>query len=311
MYFCKKSFESINNLIKIMNRRQFINRSAALMVAGVLANQHLFAAAAAKHNKGRIGIQLYSVNKELSTDFMGTLKKLSDMGYSMVEPYGFTSDDFVCHTMKELSKITNDMGMAISGSHIWSNISIENPGDKEWDFWKNCAQIVKSGGGDWAIQSSLPKVETMDDLKRVVSYFNHAGEICKQGGVKFGFHNHTESFDKIDGEMILDFLIKNTEPGLVSFQMDLGHTVNGGGDCVHYLRDYPGRILLWHASDFDKASRKYTNDGKGDVPYKALFDLAKSSGLERLIVEQETAGDIFESCKADFDYLKQFKWTKV
>jgi len=292
-----------------MNRRQFINRSAALLAAGSIPLTSF--SFAAKANKGRIGIQLYSIKDELAKDFKGSLKKLSDMGYSIVEPYGFTTDNFFGHTMKELSNIVNDMGMTISGSHIWSSISVKNPTDKEWDFWKNCSGYVKSGGGKWAIQSSLPKVQTLDDLKQVISYFNRAAEICKQNGVKFAFHNHTEVFAKIEGEMILDYLVKNTDPKLVFFQLDLGHTVNGGGDCLRIIRGYPKRITLWHASDFDAASRKYTDVGKGSVPYPALFDLAKSSGLEQLIVEQETAGDIFASCKADFDYLKQFKWTKV
>jgi sugar phosphate isomerase/epimerase len=271
----------------------------------------MLAATMAKSNKGRIGIQLYSVKNELPKDFVGTLKKLSDIGYSSVEPYGFAKDDFFGHTMKELSAIVKDMGMSVSGSHIWWNINVNNPAEKEWDFWKSCSGTLKSGGAKWAVLSSIPKVQSLDDLKRITSYFNRAAEICKKGGVKFGFHNHYAEFQKVDGEIILDYLIKNTDPKSVFFQMDLGHTVNGGGDCIRYMRDYPGRIPLWHASDFDAASRQYTDVGKGSVPYKALFDLAKTSGLEQLTVEQETKGDIFASCKVDFDYLKQFKWTKA
>ena len=293
-----------------MNRRQFINRSAALLAVGSIAGQGMYSCSSDKTNKGRIGIQLYSIKDELAKDFTGSLKKLSDIGYSSVEPYGFTKDDFFGHTMKELSNIVKDMGMTISGSHIWSSISVNNPTEKEWDFWKNVAGIMKSGGGKCAVQSSLPKAETVDDLKRIVSYFNHAGEICKEEGVKFAFHNHTEVFSEIEGELILDYLINNTDPELVFFQMDWGHTVNGGGDCLRILRDFPKRIALWHASDFDAKSRKYTEVGKGSVPYKAMFELADLA-LEQLIVEQETAGDIFDSCKVDFDYLKQFKWTKV
>jgi len=157
----------------------------------------------------------------------------------------------------------------------------------------------------------LPEAQTLDDLKRVVAYFNRAGEICRQGGVKFGFHNHHKEFGKIEGETILDFLIQNTDPELVSFQLDMGHVVNGGGDCVHYLRNYPKRIPLWHASDFDAANRRYTELGKGSVAYPTLFDLVETSGLEQLTVEQEAGEDIFKSLKVDFDYLKQFGWTKV
>jgi sugar phosphate isomerase/epimerase len=282
-----------------------------LLAAGSILGQQACVGVAAKSNRGRIGIQLYSVKDDLPKDFLGTLKKLSDIGYSFVEPYGFTTDDFFGHTMKDLSNIVKDMGMTVSGSHIWADISVSDSTGKEWDFWKNSAGIIKSGNAEWAILSSVPEIQTLDDLKRTVAYFNHAGEVCKAGDVKFGFHNHYDEFREVEGEMILDFLIKNTDPQLVSFQLDLGHVVNGGGDCLHYLRNYPGRIKLWHASDFDTANKTYIEAGKGNVPYPELFDLAESSGLERLIVEQETESDIFASCKADFDYLKQYKWTKV
>ena len=93
--------------------------------------------------------------------------------------------------------------------------------------------------------------------------------------------------------------------------MDLGHTVHGDADCVRYAHDFSDRIPLWHASDYDTANKKPVEVGKGNVPYKALFNLTKTGGLKQLTVEQETGGDIFASCKNCFDYLKQFKWTKV
>ena len=297
-----------------MNRRQFISRSAAVLAAGSIANQQLLAGTTAKQNKGRIGIQLYSIRNDLPKDFVGSLKKLSDIGYSLVEPYGFSGGTFLNHTMKSLSVLVKDLGMSISGSHVSGRILPENTNAPEWDAWKKTADELKSGGGTWVIQASFPgniKGATMDVLKRAVEHFNRAGEICKKAGVKYAYHNHDAEMGKVDGVVILDYLIKNTDPKLVSFQLDLGHVVNGGGDCVHYLSNYPERIPLWHASDFDATTRKYTDVGKGSVPYKTLFDLPKSGGLKQLTVEQETEGDIFASCKADFDYLKQFKWTQV
>ena len=294
-----------------MNRRQFISRSAALLALSGVAGQQAFASIAAKPNKGRIGVQLYSVRNELPKDFEGTLKKLSAMGYSAIEPYGFRNDKFFGHTMKELSIILKDMGMTISGTHTGSGILPEDVNAPEWDFWKKRAEYLKSGGGKWAVQASFPGAKSIDDLKRVAAHLNRVGEVCKKGGVKFAYHNHSEELKKIDGEVILEYLIKNTDPKLVFFQLDMGHVVNGGGDCISYLRNFPKRIPLWHASDFDAASRVYTDVGKGSVPYATLFDLAKSSGLEVLTVEQETIDNIFDSLKFNFDYLKQFKWTKV
>ena len=295
-----------------MNRRQFISKSAAALALGSVAGQHAFAAMSVEPNKGRIGIQLYSIKDELPKDFEGSLKKLSAMGYSEVEPYGLFGEKFLNRvTMKELSDMVKDMGMTISGTHTGSGLLSGDINAPEWDFWKKCAEYIKSGGGKWAIQASFPRANSIDDLKRIAAHFNRVGEVCRKGGIKFAFHNHNTEFREIDGGVIIDYILKNTDPKLVFMQLDMGHTVNGGADCVRYVRDFPGRIPLWHASDFDAESRTYTEVGKGSVPYAALFDLADSSGLEVLTVEQETGGDIFATCKANFDYLKQFKWTKV
>ena len=124
-----------------MNRRNFISKSATLLVLGGVAGKQAFAAPfeAAKANKGRIGIQLYSVKDELPKDFMGTLKKLSDIGYSSVEPYGYNGEKFFDRTMKELSDILKDMGMTISSVHTGSKILPADTNSKEWDFWKKCS----------------------------------------------------------------------------------------------------------------------------------------------------------------------------
>ena len=233
------------------------------------------------------------------------------MGYSAVEIYGLKEGKFFNRPIKEVNNMLKDMGMSISSTHTGSSVLPEDTNAKEWDLWKECAASLKSVGAKWAVQAGYPGAKTVDDLKRIAAHFNRVGEVCKKGGVKFAYHNHDAELRKLDGEVILEFLIKNTDPKLVSFQLDMGHVVNGGGDCVQLLRSYSKRIPLWHASDFDKPNRKYVGLGKGSVPYPALFDLAKSSGLELLTVEQENEVDTFALCKQDFDYLKQFKWTKV
>ena len=298
-----------------MNRRQFINKSAAVLAAGsLIANQEIFAASAApKLNKGRIGIQLYSVRDDLPKDFEGTLKKLSNIGYSQIETYGFNGDKFLNRiTMKELSVLVNGMGMSIASTHCGSRMLPDDTNAPEWDNWKKICEQLKEGGGKWAVLSSLPtRGDSMDALKRISAQFNLMGEVCRQKGVKLAFHNHAEVFGRIEGEVAIEYLIKNADPNLVFFQLDLGHTINGGGHILNLLRTYPGRIPLWHASDFDAGIREYTGLGEGSVPYKRLFDLPDTGGLELLTVEQERQGDIFSMCKADFDFLKQFKWTGV
>jgi len=296
-----------------MNRRQFISRSATALALSSLVSHRAFASMTSLPNKGRIGIQLYSVRNELPNDFLGTLKKLSDMGYSQVEPYGFNSDKFFDYTMKDLSKVVGDLGMTITSTHTGSGLLPEDTNAPEWDFWKKRAEYLLSGGGKFAVQSSFPggRNPTIDQLKRIAAFFNRAGEVCKKGGIRFGYHNHHSEFAKVEGEVILEYLVKNTDPELVFFQLDMGHTVNGGGDCYQLLSTYPKRFPMWHASDYHAINKTYTLLGKGSVPYPTLFEIAESSGLEILTIEQETEHETLAACKSDFDYMKQFKWTGV
>ena len=290
-----------------MNRRQFINRSAALLAIGSIAGQNACSTTSAR----RIGIQLYSVRNDLPVDFEGTLRKISEMGYSSVETYGLNEDKFFNYTMKDFRALISDMGMSISGTHAGSRILPEDTNEPEWDYWKKLAETLKTVDAGWAVQAGFPGAGTIDDLKRIAEHFNRVGEICRQGGVKFAYHNHHRELGKIDDVVILEYLIKNTNPETVFFQLDMGHVVRGGGDCLRLLREYPTRIPLWHASDYNAETVQYTDIGKGNVPYAEMFGLPKSGGLEVLTVEQETLEDIFGSLQANFDYLKQFRWTRM
>jgi len=292
-----------------MRRRDFLTKSA-MAAALCCTGKYISASPKAFFNpqkaKNRIGIQLYSVNKQLPDDFAGTIKKLADMGYSYAEAYGYNGA-FLGKTLKETNQTLNEHGMQLSGTHCGSGLLPEDTRNKEWDYWRKGVTDMMEAGGKHLVQSWLP-AQNLDELKKLAAQFNKIGEMCLRGGVSFGYHNHHAEFKEMDGHVILDFLIQNTDPKLVFFQMDLGHTLNGGGNILEYHRKYPGRFLSWHASDFKKG-QGYCEVGKGDVPYEELFKIADSYGIKDLTVEQETEGDIFASCKNDFDYLIKFPWT--
>jgi sugar phosphate isomerase/epimerase len=296
-----------------MNRRNFIQKGMAAIAVCQLSGVAFPVAAvnvdAKSKKRNRLGIQLYSIHKDLPKDFTGSLKKLSSIGYTQAEAYGWNGKTFLDKSLKETSSILAGEGMELTGTHCGTGILPSDIKAGEWDYWRNSAYLMKEAGGKHLVQSWLPEHPSLDALKQIAEQFNKVGELCKKEGIKFGYHNHWAELKKIEERVILDVLLENTDPSLVFFQMDMGHTVNGGGDILAYMRKYPGRFLSWHASDF-KIGEGYTEVGKGDTPYEALFKLARSYGVESVIVEQETEGDIFLSCKNDFEYLSRFSWIK-
>lgn len=295
-----------------MDRRSFIQKGMAALAVCQFSSAAFAASvvnAGAKNKKHRIGIQLYSIHEDLPKDFAGCLKKLGDMGYTSAEAYGWNGKDFIGKSLKETAAILADAGMQLVGTHCGTDILPADIEAKEWDYWRNSASLMKEVGGKHLVQAWLPSHPSIEALKRIAEQFNKVGGLCKKEGIKFGYHNHYAEFKKVEGSVILDVLLENTDPALVFFQMDMGHTVNGGGDILAYMHKYPKRFLSWHASDF-KIGQGYTEVGKGDTPYAAMFKLAASYGVESVIIEQETEGDIFQSCKNDFDYLSRYSWTK-
>lgn len=298
-----------------MNRRNFLGKSLVSLAACYGLQGTSFSALASvnatmKKNKNRVGIQLFSVKDDLAKDFTGSLQKLSNIGYATVETYGFDGKLFYNRRLKDVNTILNDMGMSLSGTHTGTGVLKPDTNDKEWDQWKRCCQEVKEAGGKRAIQAWLPEPKSGDELKRLADHYNRVGEVCKQNGIKFGHHNHSAEMKKVDGNIIMDYLIEHTDPSLVFFQFDMGHALEAGADCVAYIKKYPGRFTCWHATDH-KNNVGSVELGLGDIDYATLFSLARKAGLEELTVEQESGADRFASCKIDFDYLRKYPWAKI
>ncbi len=112
---------------------------------------------------------------------------------------------------------------------------------------------------------------------------NKIGDEANKRGIKFGYHNHNLEFAKIAGtdQMYEDFLISNTDPDKVIFEMDVYWTTVGGQDPVAYLKKYPNRIKVLHIKD------DYVLGESGKIDYKAIFKQFYKNGNEDWFVEME------------------------
>ena len=50
---------------------------------------------------------------------------------------------------------------------------------------------------------------------------NELGKKAKSVGMKYGYHNHSNDFLEVGGKMVNDILIENTDPDLVTFEIDI------------------------------------------------------------------------------------------
>ena len=294
----------------MVSRRNFLKTAAILTASGFMPEAFSNISGAAKQKQ--IGLQLYSVRDDLNKDFMGTLKKLADIGFPHLEAAGYNDGKFYGRSPKELSTILSDLGTRLSGSHTGSNL-FASADDKGWDFWKKCMPATAETGAEWVVQAYYPEgnIKSLSDVKRLADQFNRIGEMAKEHKLSFAYHNHVTEFHKIEGKIPFDVLIENTDKKLVTFQMDTCQVLLGGGDCVEYVNRYPGRFANWHLKDADKTKDESTEFGTGRNDFESLFKVAKKAGLKIYYIEQESYSmPPLDAVAHDYRYLMDAKFVK-
>jgi sugar phosphate isomerase/epimerase len=276
------------------SRREFLKTSGGLAL-GALMLPNITKAEKIKN----VGIQLYSVRKEMLADAVGTLKELAKIGYKELESARSEKGNYYGLQPKEIKKIVGDLGMTLRSGHVHVD---EN--------WKRSVDAAAEAGQDYLVCSSLPsKGQTIDNYKRVAETFSKAAEDCKKSKITFGYHNHEYEFEKENGKVLYDVLLDSTDPKLVTMELDLGWVIASGNDPLAYFNKYPGRFPLWHLKDMDTIKKQSTEFGKGQVKVVEMLKNANKSGVKHIFVEQEEyASTALESMKYNFEYLQKLNY---
>ncbi|MEP6846603.1 MAG: sugar phosphate isomerase/epimerase family protein [Panacibacter sp.] len=284
------------------SRRSFLKKSTFAVAGAALFSNEIFAA---PKSKTLLGVQLYSVRDDMHKDPMGTLKKISDIGYKYVEHASYGDRKFYGkYSATEFKKVLDDLGMKMKSGHTVMGRNHWDDTKKDFtDTWKNTVEDAAVVGQEYVISPWLDDSnrKNYDDLVRYMAVFNKSGELCKKSGMKFGYHNHDFEFSqKLNDMKVFDIIMQNTDPSLVAQQLDIGNMYHAGGIALDIIKQYPGRFELMHVKDEIKTDKpagagemdggyESTILGKGIIPVKEIVDLGKKSGgTIHFIIEQES-----------------------
>jgi sugar phosphate isomerase/epimerase len=256
----------------------------------------------------------------MKTDPSGSLKKLADMGYVHVEHANYVDRKFYGYSAKDLKKLLDDLGLQMTSGHTVMVAEDWDATKNDFtDKWKYTIEDAEEVGQRYVISPWLDeKLRTdMDALKRFMDQFNKCGELCKQHGMTFGYHNHNFEFKtKIGDGTLYDYILANTDPALVAQQMDIGNMLGAGGVAIDLIKKYPGRFELMHVKDEIKSDSGEGMDGydstilgQGVMPVKEILKAARSTGgTSQFTIEQESyqGKDPFDCVKIDLQVMK--KW---
>lgn len=313
------------------SKRDFLKKISMLTAGGFMAGSVAPVLASVNSSpmvagKKSMGLQIYSLGKELTDDVPGGMKKIKEIGYNTIELAGYGNRKMGTYEVSEYRKIVDGAGLKITSAHV-------NPPERTYtkdnmgkisDWWKQTVEDHVTLGVGRLIQPGMPTMESHDDVKLVCEVFNNAGQIAKAAGMKWGYHNHNMEFKRIPkpgetlptgpgavlrpvGDVCYDLMVDGTDPALVFFEMDVYWTVMGQNDPLDYFEKYPTRIQVLHIKDRSVLGQS------GMMNFENIFKKAYSIGINEFYVELERikAGMTqFEGVKACYEYLNNASFVK-
>jgi sugar phosphate isomerase/epimerase len=275
------------------SRRTFV-RSGAMIALGVtILPRSVFAAGA---EKTEVGLQLWSVREDMKNDPKGSLKKLADMGYKVVEHAGYSDGKFYGLEHSEFKKILGDLGLKMYSGHVDFGMQAWDASKKDFtDAWKHTVEDAAFMGQKFVFTPELDEdaQKDYDTLLKVIDLWNKCGGLCQKYGMKFGYHDDFNEDVVLHNMKIYDIIMKNSDPKLTSHQFDIANLYNASGtNPMDVIKKYPGRFASLHVKDVLKEKNKdnmhdSTVLGKGVLNVKDVLALAKKDGAWLLIIEQE------------------------
>jgi sugar phosphate isomerase/epimerase len=238
-----------------------------------------------------IALQLYSLREQAKGDFVGVLKAVAEMGYVGVEPAGL-------HGMaaEEVREVLDDLGLVCCSMH------------GPFPTKENVNQRVDEAaalGTDLIISGLGPKdFETGEAAKASFGRLAEAAQVAADAGLRFGYHNHWWEFDKLEGELIYEKMLRAI-PNLSS-QLDVYWAANFGAvDVPEVLARHTSRVPSLHIKDGPLVKgQPHTAVGAGKMDIPAVIKAADESVLEWLVVElDECATDMAEAVRESCKYL--------
>ncbi len=255
------------------------------------------------------GLALYTVRDDMGKDAKATLQAVADAGYEYIEAAGYKDGKYYNMIPADFKNLLAKLGLNPISTHH-SAVTLDNADTMFAD--------AKAAGFTYFVVPIPPmglfkydaKTQTLGmtgGAANLAKILTTLGEKCDKAGLKLLYHNHDFEFKKDkDGIVTIDYLLENTNPKYVNFEMDLYWVTKAGADPVAYFKKYPNRFKIWHVKDMDDQGR-FAPVGNGHIDFSRILANKKVSGMEYYMVEQDRTFNMtpLEAIKVSHKGLKE------
>jgi sugar phosphate isomerase/epimerase len=163
----------------------------------------------------------------------------------------------------------------------------------------------------------------IDQYKIIAHRLNQIGEICQQAGIQLNYHNHNFEFHPKEGLLPFDVIMNETDPKLVSFQLDVYYLYIMGMNPAGFIGELGNRTKLLHLKDLNKRnnssdlislnknkpSRELWDEtvalGTGLLDFESILATAKKNNVENFYIEVEgVQSNSLEVIKQSIEHIK-------
>jgi len=183
----------------------------------------------------KIYLQLYSYGMESNLSMEEKLQTAAKIGYVGVEfagGYDNISSD-------EMKTLLDKLNLEAISSHVGMDSIVDT------------LPYMAKLGSKMIIVPSYPFASKAEALE-LAGLLNKNGKEAAKYGMKIGYHNHTSEFYLDGGKPLLDYVIENTDPEYVNFELDCGWASAAGVNPVEYINKYAGRFIAVHVKENSK-----------------------------------------------------------
>ena len=252
------------------------------------------------------GMVSYTYRNSFAKNVPATLDTIRALGITDME-----FSNLFGKTAAELRKMLDERGMKCSSFGVGYADAL----DKTAEVGENARTL----GAQYVRVAWIPHKGpfTLEIAKQTVSDFNRIGrELTDKFGLTFCYHNHGYEFEKYESGTLMDYLIQQTDPRYVSFEMDILWTVFPGQDPAALLARYPNRFKLMHLKDLRKGvvgnlsgGTPVENDvalGTGQINLPAVLKAARKAGVKHYYIE-DVSPSIQTQVPQSIAYLKNLR----
>lgn len=234
------------------------------------------------------GVVSYTYRHSFQKDIGGTLDMIKSLGVTNIE-----FSNLFGSTAADIRRMLDERGMRCTSFGVGYNDLVNKT--------EEVARNAKALGASYVRVASIPYGDAFDlgDAKKAVADFNRAGKELKENhNLTFCYHNHGFEFQPYGEGTYFDYMMENTDPKFVSYELDILWAFHPGADPVALIKKYPKRFKLMHVKDLRKGVKgdfsgrtPVENDvalGTGQIDVAAVIKAAKKSSIQYYYIEDES-----------------------